>query len=82
MVGLDASQCNNVITLSNRNYLGSPSAIRSRRIWAFPQAACIVGTPRVDSWEHLLRLPRDKRFFVTPPLESFCCVRIHRSHHK
>ena len=82
MVGLDASQWNNVIALGGRNYLGSLGAVRSRRIRTLPQTACIVGTPRVDSWEHLLRLPRDKRFFVTPPLESFCCVRIHRSHHK
>ena len=74
MVGLDASRCNNVIAFGNRNYLGSPSVVRSGRIRAFPQTACIVGTPRVDSWEHLLRLPRDKCFFVTPPLESFCCV--------
>lgn len=73
MVGVDV--------ICGRNHLGSLGSVRSRRIRTVTQTVAIVDTPRVDPWKYLLRLPRDKRFFVTPPLESFCCVRIHRGYH-
>ena len=81
MVGVDVNRCNHVVTPCDRNHLGSPGSVRSRRIRTVTQTVAIVDTPRVDSWEYLLRLPRDQRFFVSPPLESFCGVRIHRGHH-